>query len=358
MTNVLTISEASQKIAERVDPQRAGAVAVSQQRGNLSFQDMGQVMEFAKLMAISDVAVPKHLRNNPGACLAVTIQALDWQLHPFQVANKSYSVNDRLAFESQLVQAVILARAPIKGRFAVEYSGAGPTRVCKITATLKDETGTVDYTSPPFQAIKVKNSPLWTADPDQQLFYYSARALCRRHFPDVLLGIYTPDELPTDPDGPKDVTPKSSLADRFAKPAGPASGGFSVHHVDAETSAGEHIDPAVGRATNIEVVDDKVVVTTNDGITITEHADGRQELELTPPADAPVDPVKPPPFPGPDAASDELQAWCTALMATAATQAEVDRLWENRIASRSDDIFPGDMETLAEIRDARRQELA
>jgi hypothetical protein len=340
VTNVLTISEASQKIAERVDPQRAGAVAVSQQRGNLSFQDMGQVMEFAKLMAISDVAVPKHLRNNPGACLAVTIQALDWQLHPFQVANKSYSVNDRLAFESQLVQAVILARAPIKGRFAVEYSGAGPTRVCKITATLKDETGTVDYTSPPFQAIKVKNSPLWTADPGQQLFYYSARALCRRHFPDVLLGIYTPDELPTDPNGPKDVTPKSSLADRFAKPADPAAGGFSVHHVDAETR--DNATPSEEQ-TEAEASDDTA-----------------PEDDAAEPTDAEVvaEPIKPPPFPGPDAASEELQAWCTALMAIATTQAEVDRLWENRIASRSDDIFPGDMETLAEIRDARRQELA
>jgi hypothetical protein len=34
----------------------------------------------------------------------------------------------------------------------------------------------------------------WPSNPDQQLFYYSSRAMCRRHFPDVLLGVYTMDE--------------------------------------------------------------------------------------------------------------------------------------------------------------------
>ena len=53
-------------------------------------------MTFAKLMALSHVAIPKHLRGNPGACLAVTIQAIEWRLSPYAVANKSYSVNDRL----------------------------------------------------------------------------------------------------------------------------------------------------------------------------------------------------------------------------------------------------------------------
>jgi hypothetical protein len=69
----------------------------------------------------------------------------------------------------------------------------------------------VDYTSPPRGRITPQNSPLWKTDPDQQQFYYSARALCRRHFPDVLLGIYARDELDDQPaigpDRARDVTP-------------------------------------------------------------------------------------------------------------------------------------------------------
>ena len=199
-----------EKIAAKIDQSSVKDIAVSAPKGGLSFDNASQAMDFARMMAISSVAVPKHLRGNPGACLAVVIQAIEWRLSPYAVANKSYSVNDRLAFESQLVQAVILQRAPIEGRLKVEYQGEGEQRVCRVWATLQNG-DVVDYTSPPRGRITPQNSPLWKTDPDQQQFYYSARALCRRHFPDVLLGIYARDELDDQPaigpDRARDVTP-------------------------------------------------------------------------------------------------------------------------------------------------------
>lgn len=171
----------------------------------MSFQTMTDIMEFAKLMSISGVAVPKHLRDNPGACLAVVIQASEWQMSPYAVANKSYSVNDRLAYESQLVSAVILRRAPIKTRFQYAYAGDGDKRVCTVTVTTTDGE-VVTHSSPMFGLITPKNSPLWKSDPDQQLGYHTARALCRRHFPDVLLGVYTMDEMQDAPPAPRQAT--------------------------------------------------------------------------------------------------------------------------------------------------------
>jgi hypothetical protein len=229
---------------QRVAPieETAGSLVVTKATGGLDFSRMGEVMEFAKLMGMSDVAVPKHLRNNPGACLAVTMQAVEWGFSPFQVANKSYSVNDRLAYESQLIHAVILKRAPVKGRTKVEYTGEGPTRVCRVWVDLKDEPGQIaEYTSPPFATIQPKNSPLWKTDPDQQLFYFSARSLARRHFPDVILGVYAKDEIedssPIGPDHARDVTPAkgSALAARLA--SGPkATTGFDAAFVAVETA--------------------------------------------------------------------------------------------------------------------------
>lgn len=219
MSNVATIES-------RIDRQTAGTLAVTSDDGGMRFETMVQVMEFAKMMSIADIAIPAHLRGNPGACLAVALQAVEWKFSPFAVANKSYSVNNRLAYESQLVQAVILQRAPIKGRFKVEYTGEAGKRRCKITANLLDGES-VEYVSPEFDRITPKNSPLWKSDPDQQQFYYAGRALCRRHFPDVLLGVYAKDEI-EDSDGFKDVTPKSSgLADRLTG----GTGGFSADHV-------------------------------------------------------------------------------------------------------------------------------
>jgi hypothetical protein len=215
MNTLVNVTDSERRLAERVNPDVTGGLSVSSQAGGLALSNMGEAMEMAKLMALSQVAIPKHLRGNPGACLAVVIQAVEWRMSPYAVANKSYSVNDRLAYESQLVQAVILQRAPIRGRFKLKYAGEGSKRTCTVSATLIDG-DTVDYTSPEIGKIPVQNSPLWKADPDQQLFYYSGRALCRRHFPDVLLGVYAMDEIERDPEEARDITPRPrTLAGRL-----------------------------------------------------------------------------------------------------------------------------------------------
>ncbi len=239
-TNALTISETEKKIAERIDPQAMGGLAVSAQAGGVIFANADEVMNFAKMMAVSAAGVRKHLRGNPGACLAIVTQAVEWGMSAYAVANKSYFVNDQIAFESQLVQAVILKRAPIKGRIKFEFTGEGEKRVCRAWARLADDPDEIaEYVSPPFGRITPKNSPLWKSDPDQQHAYYSGRALCRRHFPDVLLGVYTDDELPPAHQGAdraRDVTPKGLGAKLDALAARPSAG---------ETS-GPTADPVFG----------------------------------------------------------------------------------------------------------------
>lgn len=233
------IEALEQRISDKISPAVASELSVSSEAGGLSFANMAQVMEFAKLMSVAKIAVPEHLRGNPGACMGVVLQAIEWRMSPFAVANKSYSVRDRLAFEAQLIQAVVLQRAPIKGRIKVEFSGDGNDRICKVWATLRDGE-TVDYVSPPCGRIPVKNSPLWKADPDQQQFYYSVRALARRHFPDVILGVYAADELEGDGRQMRDVTPAAVNTDRLltklqAAPPTTDPVGFDPHHIDAVT---------------------------------------------------------------------------------------------------------------------------
>ncbi|UYW25728.1 recombinase RecT [Methylorubrum extorquens] len=225
--NALTISETEKKIAERIDPQAMGGLTVSAQAGGVIFANADEVMNFAKMMAVSAAGVRKHLRGNPGACLAIVTQAVEWGMSAYAVANKSYFVNDQIAFESQLVQAVILKRAPIKGRIKFEFTGEGDKRVCRAWCRLADDPEEiVEYVSPAFGRITPKNSPLWKSDPDQQHAYYSGRALCRRHFPDVLLGVYTDDELPPAHQGAdraRDVTPKGLGAKLDALAARPST---------------------------------------------------------------------------------------------------------------------------------------
>lgn len=249
MSNALSLTDAERRTAERIDPAATTALAVSAERGGVAFQNANQLMEFAKLMAVSRAGVRKHLRGDPGACLAIVTQAVEWGMSAYAVANKSYFVNDQIAYESQLIQAVILKRAPIKGRIKFEFTGAGEKRVCRAWARLaEDPDEVVEYVSPEFAKITPKNSPLWKSDPDQQHAYYSGRALCRRHFPDVLLGVYADDELapesPAGPDTARDVTPPKGLGARLdalaGKPAAEAALAAADTFVEPEEPAGNH----------------------------------------------------------------------------------------------------------------------
>ncbi len=239
------------RLAERMDPDATRTLTIRGASGGVAFDDMGKVMEFAKMMAVADIGVPKHLRGNPGACLAVTMQAIDWQITPFQAANKSYSVNDRLAYESQLLHAVMLARAPIRGRTKCEYTGEGNTRQIRVWCELRDEPGEiVEYLSTPIGVISPKNSPLWKTDPDQQLFYFACRALIRRHFPDILLGVYARDELEDSPIVEDARADRAAAGNRLSERLGrsESTAGFSEANVAAAID-GEAIDRDTGEVT-------------------------------------------------------------------------------------------------------------
>lgn len=239
-----------------LDKAAAAKINVSPVAGGVSFANAMEVMEFAKLMAVSQQAVPGHLRNNPGFCLAITFQAVEWRMSPFSVANKSYVVNDRIAYESQLVHAVIEARAPLQRRLSCDYIGEGPDRQCIVVGQFLDGSER-EYKSPKLKDIRVKNSPLWVADPDQQLWYYSSRAWSRKWCPDVLLGIYTKEELVEHPEQFIDETGQlpggAGLAARLAGSAAAKSEGFTSDHVTRELSS---VAPNGRTMESVEIVDE------------------------------------------------------------------------------------------------------
>jgi len=154
---------------------------------------MGDAMELARLMSGGNF-VPPHLRGKPGDCLAVIMQATRWGMDPFAVGNKTYFVNDRMAYESQLVNAVINSAHVLDGRLHPTWSGEGNDLVCRVTGKLKGDQD-VKERKVAIKNITTRNSPLWKQDPEQQLAYFTMRAWVRLHAPEVLLGVYTPDEL-------------------------------------------------------------------------------------------------------------------------------------------------------------------
>ena len=152
-----------------------------------------EAMELAKLMAASNF-MPKHLRDKPGDCLAVVIQASNWGMNAYAVGNKSYFVNDRMAYEAQLVNAVVITSKALEGRLSISWEGEGDHLVCRVRGKIKGDPEVKEVWQE-IRHIKTKNSPLWASSPRQQLAYYTTRMWARLHTPEVLMGVYTPDEL-------------------------------------------------------------------------------------------------------------------------------------------------------------------
>lgn len=98
---------------------------ISASNAVFNVQALGQLTAFADLMAQSAVTVPKHLAGKPADCMAIVMQAMQWGMNPYAVAQKTHLVNGVLGYEAQLVNAVISSSSAIQGRFHYEYGGAG-----------------------------------------------------------------------------------------------------------------------------------------------------------------------------------------------------------------------------------------
>ena len=185
-------------------------------------EGMDRLVRFATLMADSKATVPAHLAGKPADCLAVTMQAAQWGMNPFAVAQKTHVVNGTLGYEAQLVNAVVSSSNLLATRLNYKWDGdwskvsgktdKSPSLTVTVWATLKGESEPRTLTSSMAQA-GVRNSPLWEQDPRQQLAYLCVKRWARLHAPDVLLGVYTPDELQeAAPRVERDITPPASTA--------------------------------------------------------------------------------------------------------------------------------------------------
>ncbi len=189
-----------------------------------------QLTAFANLMADSRVSVPEHLAGKPADCMAIVMQAMQWGMNPYAVAQKTHLVGGKLGYEAQLVNAVISSSDAVTGRFHYKYGGdwskcTGTKEVTvkkrgknnsEYTTTERirawndsDENGAfvqvgavlrgereITWGEPVYlSSVVIRNSPLWVTNPKQQIAYLALKYWARLYTPDVILGVYTKEEL-------------------------------------------------------------------------------------------------------------------------------------------------------------------
>lgn len=166
----------------------------------MNANSMQALVAFADLMAKSAVTVPAHLQGKPSDCLAIAMQAAQWGMNPFAVAQKTHIVSGRLGYEAQLVNAVITSSRAIVGTFHYEFKGAGQDLECRVGAVPRGQSDIVWGEWLRNGEVKTRNSPLWAVNPKQQLGYLQVKNWARLYCPGAILGVYTDDEL-VDADG-------------------------------------------------------------------------------------------------------------------------------------------------------------
>ena len=151
----------------------------------------------AKMMAMASV-IPEALRKGGGDtaignCFLVVNQAIRWGMDPFALAQCAFAISGKLGYEGKVAAAVINSDPRIEKRLDYKYSGEGDLRKVVVSATLAGEkvARTIEGTVGQWKT----GNDMWKQDPDQMLAYRGARQWSRRHMPDVLLGVYTDDEL-------------------------------------------------------------------------------------------------------------------------------------------------------------------
>ncbi len=161
----------------------------------LSNDTMDRAFKMAELMASGRTTIPKHLQNNPADCMAITLQALQWNMLPHVVAQKTHLVNGSLGYEAQLIVAILQSTSAIVGEFEYEFRGEGEKLECRAGAIPRGKTEIKWGEWLIISSVAVKNSPLWKSNPRQQFAYLQSKNWARLYKPGAILGVYTPDEL-------------------------------------------------------------------------------------------------------------------------------------------------------------------
>ena len=185
MNNVTALQTANQE-----EPQRISASTLM-----MNPESMDRIMRMAEMMASGKSTIPLHLQKNPADCMAVVLQATQWGMNPFAVAQKTHVVSGHLGYEAQLVNAVVQQSGCITGRFHYEYKGNSPAMECRVGAILRGEREVTWGEWLNEAKVTTKNSPIWKTNPKQQMGYLQVKNWARLYAPGAILGVYTPDEF-------------------------------------------------------------------------------------------------------------------------------------------------------------------
>ena len=159
-----------------------------------------QIQPMADALCQSTV-VPKLYQGNHANCLIAIEMAHRLNMSPLQVMQNMYIVHGTPGWSAQFIAALI-NNSGLYDRLKYRYDGDGNARGCTAYARDRETGKMVEGTRVSMKMAKAegwegKSGSKWKTMPEQMLCYRAAAFFGRQHCPDVIMGMYAPDEVAT-----------------------------------------------------------------------------------------------------------------------------------------------------------------
>lgn len=190
--------------------------------------------------------MPDAYRGKPANTFVAMQFALQADLPIMTVLQRSYVVHGRIGLEAQLCIAMLNKSGFTRGPISYKFTGSGEQSSCTATAvdsrTGEAHSATVDWKMVAAEGWASKQGSKWRTMPEIMFRYRSAMFLIRTTWPEVLMGVYSAEELRDMEAGQEpriQVAPPPAIkVDAVASPSVPAI---------APTTPVESIQPKRGR---------------------------------------------------------------------------------------------------------------
>lgn len=233
------------------------------------FQEFQVAQRMAQALSTSTI-VPKDYQGNLGNCIIALEMANRLNTSPMMVMQNLYIVNGRPAWSSQYIVAMINASRKYKTELQYDLYGEGENMSCYAWA--EDMNGhkvvgpTITMAMAKEEGWLGRNGSKWKTMPEVMIRYRAASFFGRLNCPDMIMGIYTTDEVvELGPDAYHEVDPAEKVQQEIKEKANQVPTDITV---DKET--GELIEPDSAKGAK-------------EPVTVTQEAQKTKKDKPTPP---------------------------------------------------------------------------
>jgi len=192
------------------------------------------IWRIAKLFAATEV-VPKAFQQKPMDCMVIIQMALRCGVDPMMFLQNSYMNQGKPNIETKLAIAMLLNSGRVRGTISYAVEGQGKSLSCTASCVLASTGELVEHTLTwdIVESNKWHENAFWKKDPVLMMQYRAVWRLIKTHFPDVLLGCASKDELDDMSMANKTTVHQRHSAGRLSTLLPPALEAPKVEHGDA-----------------------------------------------------------------------------------------------------------------------------